>query len=87
MSATAAARSVVAWRTLRLWRAATRCSRSSLSNRSTVPLLSGPGGGASAALHLLAPVAVFAVVAGVLLALRCPSEGMETGLWASAGVG
>ncbi|MDQ3879721.1 MAG: hypothetical protein M3295_01360, partial [Chloroflexota bacterium] len=42
------------------------------------------GGGDSAILHLLAPVATFAVLAGALLALGGPSEGMETGLWVLA---
>jgi hypothetical protein len=42
------------------------------------------GLGGSAALHLLAPVGVFASVAGVLLVLRGPSERMETGLWVVA---
>ena len=42
------------------------------------------GGGSSAALHLLAPVAAFALLAGALLAVLGPSEGMETGLWALA---
>lgn len=39
-----------------------------------------PGGG-SAALYLLAPVGAFALIAGTLLAILGPSEGMETGLW------
>ena len=35
-------------------------------------------------LHLLAPVAVFALLAGTVIALRGPSEGLETSMWAVA---